>query len=475
MKSLLIVFIIGVCQISYAKIWHVGPSRTYTYCHQVASLVQNGDTVYIDFATYLNVPQVIWKSSNLLIKGINGRPRLQAGNTIANDAVNGKGIFVVTGANVKVENIEFANAAVKDMNGAGIRQEGINLWVYRCKFEGNEMGILQGGTIANCKTTVEYCEFLNGGSVANPGYQHNIYINHIDTFIFRYNFSYNAIAEGHELKSRANFNFIAYNTIANYESKDSRNIDIPNGGTSIIMGNIIEQGPNTSNSNMLAYGLEGLTNTAPHHLYIVNNTFVNKHVKGSFIHLAAGTNTLFLKNNILAGAKTGGLIVGNAMTLDSSNNIITDNLGHCGFVDINKYKYQLMKNSMAKDAGIAISTKVFGYHLKPSMTYKDTCHSENRVIQNTIDIGAYEFNDPLRISEAKISPNIVVYPNPASTHLFVDFTKINNSELVEIYNNKGVLVKKRDMGDQERMDISDLPTGLYFIQTMSQTFKFIKN
>ncbi|MBK6838285.1 MAG: hypothetical protein IPG90_08400 [Bacteroidetes bacterium] len=62
-------------------------------------------------------------------------------------------------------------------------------------------GILQGGTIPNCKTTVEYCEFLNGGSSANPGYQHNIYINHIDTLIFRYNFSYNSIAKDMSLRA----------------------------------------------------------------------------------------------------------------------------------------------------------------------------------------------------------------------------------------------------------------------------------
>ncbi|MBK6838284.1 MAG: hypothetical protein IPG90_08395 [Bacteroidetes bacterium] len=45
---------------------------------------------------------------------------MQAGSIIANDNVNGKGIFVISGSNVRVENIEFANAAVIDMNGAGI-------------------------------------------------------------------------------------------------------------------------------------------------------------------------------------------------------------------------------------------------------------------------------------------------------------------------------------------------------------------
>ena len=167
-------------QNAHATTWRVGPTRTYLYCSQVAPLVQNGDTILIDYATYVNDPQVKWSKNNLFIQGVGGRPVLRAGSIIANDAVNGKGIFVISGAHVTVENIEFADAAVMDHNGAGIRQEGANLFVRRCKFSGNEMGILCGN-IANCKTVVEYTEFVNGGSVLNPGYQHNIYINHIDT------------------------------------------------------------------------------------------------------------------------------------------------------------------------------------------------------------------------------------------------------------------------------------------------------
>lgn len=270
--SLQLLFLLFFLQESFATVWHVGPTRTYTYCSQVASLVQDGDTVAIDYATYINDAQVSWTNNNLLIIGVGGRPRLEAGSIIANDNVNGKGIFVIIGSNVRVENIEFANAVVIDNNGAGIRQEGKNLFVHHCKFDGNEMGILQGGTIPNCTITVEYSEFLNGGSAANPGYQHNIYINHIDTFIFRYNYSHDAKNGGHELKSRATNNYVLYNRIANIQTIDSRNIDLPNGGTTVVMGNIIEQGQNSENSNILGYGLEGLSNPAPHNLWIVNNT-----------------------------------------------------------------------------------------------------------------------------------------------------------------------------------------------------------
>ena len=57
---------------SYATLWQVGPARTYTYCSQVAPLVQDDDTVQIDFATYINDPQVQWSKSNLYIVGVGG-------------------------------------------------------------------------------------------------------------------------------------------------------------------------------------------------------------------------------------------------------------------------------------------------------------------------------------------------------------------------------------------------------------------
>lgn len=303
----------------HATEWHVGPTRTYTTPAAVSALVSHGDTVSIDAALYVNHPQVYFTKNNLLIRGVGGRPRLEAGPALSTNT-NGKAIFVLSGSDVVVENIEFADAAVPDHNGAGIRQEGCDLTIRYCFFTGNEMGILCGN-YDMCKTTLEHNVFANNGSNANPGYQHNIYINKIDTLIFRYNYSVNAIAQGHELKSRARTNIILYNYIGNQTTEDSRTIDLPNGGLVLLAGNIIEQGPNSANSNLFGYGLEGLSNPGPHNVWVANNTFVNKKTTGSFIHVATGTDTLLVKNNILVGAKTGGLINGIPGHLDSSNKL----------------------------------------------------------------------------------------------------------------------------------------------------------
>jgi len=453
----------------FATTWQVGPTKTYTYCSQVASLVQPGDTVTIDYATYVNDPQVIWSVDNLVIKGVGGRPTLQAGALIANDMVNGKGIFVISGHNVRVENIAFTNCTVQDHNGAGIRQEGRNLHVTGCKFDGNEMGIL-AGNITNCSTLVEYSEFLNGGSVANPGYQHNIYINHIDTLIFRYNYSHNAIAEGHELKSRATNNLILYNRIANETTVDSRTIDLPNGGRALVMGNVIEQGPTSANSNLLGYGLEGLSNAAPHALYVVNNTFVNKKTTGSFVHVQNATDTLLVKNNIFAGAKTGGLFIGTASVVDSAKNLINDTLSVFGFINPNSYDYHLQTNSIAKDAGQSLTKWVLGLPLNPVSMYKDSCQTEIRPMAGVLDIGAFELPFPAGIHAIAETKNFVVYPNPAA-----DYVRVAQGvgHAYTMYTLSGQALQQGVLTAQG-VDLRMLSTGWYVLRVEGVSMKFYK-
>jgi hypothetical protein len=448
---------------TYASTWHVGPSRTYSFCSQVAPLVQDGDSILIDQATYVNDPQVKWSKNNLYIAGIGGRPRLEAGSIIANDMSNGKGIFVISGANVHVDNIEFANAVVQDHNGAGIRQEGANLWITHCLFNGNEMGILCG-SIPNCKTTVEYTEFVNNGSPANPGYQHNIYINHIDTLVFRFNYSHDAIAEGHELKSRATYNFILYNRIANENSEDSRTIDLPNGGTSVIVGNIIEQGPNSANHNILGYGLEGLTNPAPNELFCCSNTIINKNANGSFVQVANGTDTLFVKNNIMAGSKTNGLIAGTPLVLDSSNNEVNNLATDMGFVDVLNYDYHLTPGSVVINKGVSIARYILGYPLQPYLEYMDTCYFETKVLEGILDIGAYEYPLPLATAE-NIPSEFSVFPNPANTYfeIHLDNSDIQNGWITVINASGEIILDRKMKAEENKIDISGWGSGIYFL------------
>lgn len=452
---------------SMAKQWTVSPLGTYKTPQAVSSLVAAGDTVLIEAALYSNLPQITFTKDNLLIKGTKGRPRLEAGSLLANNT-NGKAIFVISGKNCTIENLEFANAAVPDHNGAGIRQEACDLVVRHCYFNGNEMGIL-GGNYSPCKVTMEYNIFANNGSPANPGYQHNIYINHIDTFIFRFNYSINAIAEGHELKSRAHNNFILYNYIGNLNSLDSRNIDLPNGGTALIMGNIIEQNQASANSNILGFGMEGLTNPAPHNIWLVNNSFINKKSTGSFVQLGSGTDTFFLKNNIMVGAKTGGLILGSARFFDSSNNFVNNQIAAAGFIDATHFDYHLTKNSTCVDKGIAIKRTVRGYALTPVFEYDDTASAKKRHMGPNVDIGAFEYAN-LGSKGSTEKASLEFWPNPAGEALYVPNFK-NKQYTITSETGSYIL---GGIVTEEAIAISNLVPGIYFLKIDQFTARFLK-
>lgn len=450
------------------KIWQVGSVRTYKYCSELAPLVQHGDTVEIDAGTYTNDAQVSWNKNNLYIKGVGGRPVLIAGAKIATDPSDGKGIFVTDGTNQLYENIEFRNAKCLSHNGAGIRIQSANITIKNCTFDGNEMGVLSGNATGST-IRIEHSHFLNGGSIADPGYQHNIYINHVDSFIFRFNYTHDAIADGHELKSRATFNYIAYNRIANITSTDSRCIDLPNGGIAILLGNIIEQGMNTTNSNMVGYGLEGLTNTGPHHLFVAHNSFVNKMNKGSFIHVGAGTDTLYVHNNAMVGPKTGGLIIGSPLNLDSSNNFISDVITSAGFADASTFNYHLLANSPLRDAGVLLSRNVRGHSLNPVWQFKDSADYEVRTSNGVPDIGAFEYAIAGGYSTTQASaPTFEYYPNPASSTVHMHATIKGYYSLSDI---QGKTWQQGEINDAATLDLTNLPAGLYFITLQTDDLK----
>lgn len=74
------------------------------------------------------------------------------------------------------------------------------------------------------------------------GFTHNVYIGNCASLVFAFNYSHDANV-GHLLKTRAAVNYILYNRLTGENGTDSYEIDIPNGGTSFVIGNLIQQGP----------------------------------------------------------------------------------------------------------------------------------------------------------------------------------------------------------------------------------------
>src|SRR5271170_320585 len=100
---------------SFAKVWLVGATRTYTVPSAVSALVGDGDTVEIDAGTYTDC--TTWTKNNLLLEGVGG-----TGLTYVHlqNAVCGlKGIwnFEPPAQNITVERIEFSGASISGSDG----------------------------------------------------------------------------------------------------------------------------------------------------------------------------------------------------------------------------------------------------------------------------------------------------------------------------------------------------------------------
>jgi len=367
----------------FSATYNIGPTRAYVSPNAlyVANVVQDGDIIEIDAGTYPGTAALaIWSRNNLVIRGVGGRAILP----VTTENIAGKGIWVLAGNDITVENIEFSGAAVPDQNGAGIRLEGSGLTVRNCYFHDNENGILTNNTFAG-DVLIEYSEFDNNG--AGDGQSHNLYVGNVNSLTFRYNYSHHATV-GHNLKSRARDNFILYNRIMDEQTgNSSRLLDISSGGFTIVMGNLLMQGPSAPNNNILGYGLEGLSNAPPHELHVINNTFLNKRAASClFVAIQSGTTVANVSNNIFTG--TGTLIFGTTTTM--TNNYVEPNFANMDFVDEANYDYRLNSTSPAVDIG-AVIPPVNGNSLTPDMYYTHPYSSEPRTTLNgTIDVGAYE-------------------------------------------------------------------------------------
>lgn len=376
MNTALPLFALGLASPALAATLQVGPTRALSTPCAAAAVISDGDIVQIDAGTYVG-DVCIWTASGLTLEGVDGYAHLEADG----ESAGGKAIWVIQGDDVTVRWIEFSGATVPDQNGAGIRQEGTGLTVDRCWFHDNENGILAGDD-EDSDIVVQNSIFERNGY--GDGYSHNLYINHVRSLSFVGNLSTGAY-RGHQLKSRAYTNLIAYNRLADGdEGEGSYEIDLPNGGIALIVGNLIQQGPLAQNSAMISFAEEGATNPEQA-LYLGNNTFVNDLGRGTFVRNANTEIPAWMVNNLLVGGGT---------VLDGYGEESADlETEEPGFVDRDAGDYHLTEGSPAIDAGVELYDTE-GVSLAPSEQVSGPAETEPRPRVGAIDVGALEYGTP---------------------------------------------------------------------------------
>jgi hypothetical protein len=259
---------------------------------EAKSAIKDGSEVYLKAGIYTQGLYI--KASNISIVGED--------NVIFDGAtVDGKAALVLTGNNVLVESIECQNIYVKDLNGVCIRFEGKNLTVRDLYAHDSQSGIMISYNYDGF-LHVEFSKFENlGGKATGRGYARAIYAN-VGEFVFSNSQVLSVGKEGSDLKSRSRKTVVINSILASLDAKDSRLIDVANYGELIIKNSILQQGNNSSNSQLIAYGLEKQQmNFDVNQIKITNNLFLLDRKKANVIISHKQADLVEIYDNTLIG------------------------------------------------------------------------------------------------------------------------------------------------------------------------------
>lgn len=278
------------------QILRVGAQREIKTIAQASRVARNGAVIEVDAGTYAG-DVAVWTQDGVSLRAVGGRVVLLA----AGASAEGKAIWVVRAQAMQVEGFDFRDAAVPGRNGAGIRFERGSLRVRDCSFTNNEMGLLTSND-PEAVLEVENSEFAY--NQRPDGHNHNLYVGQIARVTVTGSYFHHAHI-GHLLKSRAAVSQILYNRLTDEAGGHaSYELEFPNGGVAVVVGNLIEQGPQTENPAIISYGAEGYrwaTNT----LSVVHNTLVDRLPAGGVpLRVWPGAVTVRAYNNLLVGPGT---------------------------------------------------------------------------------------------------------------------------------------------------------------------------
>jgi len=311
------------------RILRVGPAEAIRSIAEAARIAQDGDTVEIVAGDYRG-DVALWQQRRLIIRGLGGHARLYADGRSAED----KAIWVIRNGDFEVSGIDFIGARVDDHNGAGIRFESGHLIIRDCLFWGNESGLLTSNT-PESRLEIEDSEFGYNGD--DGGKSHHLYVGDIAALRVTGSYFHHGHV-GHLIKSRAAVNDIRYNRITDEQGgRASYEVDLPNGGIAVLVGNVIEQSRDGENSTLISFGQEGYQRPE-NRLYLMSNTLINDHpYGGAFLRAAPGADSIVSANNVLSG-------LGGYHTSDPTQ-VLNDVTGDASmFVDAAQYDYRLSES-----------------------------------------------------------------------------------------------------------------------------------
>ncbi len=328
--------------------------------------------------------------SNITVKGVGGRPVIDMG---ADHSVSvwGKGTCTITpsSSNITLDNLEFKGATGRDVDpwndteysGAGIRWDGGGmLRVVNCVIHDCDQGIL-GTTAQGGEFLLENSVIYENGAPHPSGLRHNIRVGTnvggVDKATYRYNWIYNA-TQAYDIKTGTRTNYILYNRLGDEVIDMSTEppttgggeaiIDIPKGGLTYVMGNLIIKGFTAQYGCSLRYGGEGLDPGYSSQSFIVYNTFMGERSTGynEFLRIAAGPSPAVVADNAFIHYNSGDQLYSGPVngSVLGSNIAVYEHWGQAA-ADVGMVNYQPSPQSPWLDAHLVGTSLAIGAAMVP--------------------------------------------------------------------------------------------------------------
>ncbi len=378
---------------------------------------------------------------------------------------HGGALYIKQNSDFTIIDANFVDNESSDGFGGAIAAYDSELAIYSSNFQGN-ISKTQGGALFadNAIIQIDNCDFKSNQSyhagaimsessnldIINSAFTNNSATGQTAGALLAYNQSIctvkNSIFNNNNADSYAgaignvNSSMLINNTLVVGNVAAGSGSGIANSGNMQLSNLTISQNGDPNNA-----GVGGILNLSGN-LDIVNSVIWDNY--GSITDIGNGSGATLNISYSIYNQNTSY----NEGVLNSQNCQSTDP----GFEDSSNQDFQLSSNSIAIDAGDP-NTDLNQFVTNQQNLPIDLAGNE-RIINQQIDIGAYEYNS-LSTTDEHNALEIQVYPNPVVTDVNIFYNgPILSSQL---YNLQGV--KLKEWKNQKKLSLEGLPTGTFLL------------
>ncbi len=364
-----------------------------------------------------------------------------------------------------------------------------HLTIRNCKLHDCGNGIFIGAFNGETQDILIRGNHIYDNGIEGRFFEHNTYTEAIG-IVYEFNRfgPLRSGADGNNLKDRSAGLVVRYNWIEGGNRQldlvDAQDSEIlynhPSYSETHVYGNVLIEPDGDGNSQIMHYGGDSQNDVSYRKgdLYFYNNTVISERTGNTtLVRLSTQEETAHVFNNAIYTVANGnkfamingdgtfnmhhnwlktGWVDCHCSPAGSINDMGNNQVGEDpNFVDFDAQDFHLLASSTLIDSGSVIPTFLVAEH---DVTWEYVAHldSAEKVLQDAIDIGAFEFQKPTQVSRLTQSA-FSVYPNPFADVLNLSQSNFQHATLRDL-TGKVIL---QTVGTQ--FQTQALPSGIYLL------------